>query len=135
MKKTHIAALIFIVIAIGAIITTVYDADTYADFTQARNNPGREYHIIGALNYDKPVTETIENNALVFSFYMFDEKGVESYVVHYGPRPQDFEKLEQIVLIGQFKDDMFVASQMLLKCPSKYQENEFPDDQEVISLR
>lgn len=131
MKKSHIAALIFIVIAIAAIISTVYDADTYASFEKARSNPGKQFHIIGGLNYDKPVTETIENNALVFSFFMFDSEGVESKVVHYGPRPQDFEKLEQIILVGQYKDDMFVASQLLLKCPSKYQDDEFVEKAEL----
>ncbi len=122
MKKTHIAAIIFLVIAIAAIITTVYDADTYASFDQARKNPGKQYHIIGELEPDKPILETIENNALVFSFYMKDNKGSESKVVHYGPRPQDFEKLEQIVLVGQYSQDMFVATELLLKCPSKYEE-------------
>jgi cytochrome c-type biogenesis protein CcmE len=125
MKKTHIAVLIVMVIALAAIITTVYDADTYATFEEARAHPGRQYHIIGQLNADKPVTETIENNALVFSFYMIDNAGHECKVIHYGARPQDFEKLDQIVLVGQYREEMFIASQLLLKCPSKYQEDEF----------
>ena len=134
MKKTHIAALIFIVIAIAAIITTVYDADTYSSFTEARENPGRQFHIIGELNPDKPITETIENNTLIFSFYMFDNTGEESRVIHLGPRPQDFEKLDQIVLVGQYQEDMFVASQLLLKCPSKYNEDEFGGEEVVAGL-
>jgi cytochrome c-type biogenesis protein CcmE len=125
MKKTHIAALIVLVVAIAAIIATVYDADTYASFEEARSNPGKQFHIIGELNPDKPVVEAIENNTLIFSFYMFDSSGGESKVIHFGPRPQDFEKLDQIVLVGRYSDDMFVASQLLLKCPSKYQEDEF----------
>ncbi len=122
MKKTHIAALVFLVIAVAAVITTVYDAETYASFPIAQNNPGKQYHIIGELNPDKPVTETIEDNALIFSFYMFDDKGNESKVVHMGARPQDFEKLDQIVIVGQHAQEAFVASQLLLKCPSKYEE-------------
>ncbi|MFW5725118.1 MAG: cytochrome c maturation protein CcmE, partial [Bacteroidota bacterium] len=120
MKKTHIAALIFIVIAIAAILSTVYDADTYSNFDEARANPDRQFHIIGELNTEKPIGETIENNTLIFSFYMFDRKGDESKVIYFGPRPQDFEKLDQIVLVGRHKDDMIVASELLLKCPSKY---------------
>jgi cytochrome c-type biogenesis protein CcmE len=125
MKKTHIAALIVLVVAIAAIIATVYDADTYASFETARAHPGKQFHIIGELNPDKPVLETIENNTLIFSFYMFDNAGGESKVIHFGPRPQDFDKLDQIILVGQYNNDMFVASQLLLKCPSKYQEDEF----------
>jgi cytochrome c-type biogenesis protein CcmE len=130
MKKTHIAALVFIVIAIAAIITTVYDADTYASFAEAREQPGRQFHIIGELNPEKPVEERIEQNTLTFSFYMFDRNGEESKVIYFGGKPQDFEKLDQIVLVGSYNHDNFVASQLLLKCPSKYNANEFADNAE-----
>ncbi|MFN3556482.1 MAG: cytochrome c maturation protein CcmE [Bacteroidales bacterium] len=125
MKKTHIAALVFIVIGIAAIITTVYDADTYASFEQARENPGRQFHIIGELNPGKPVEERIEQNTLLFTFSMFDNKGGESQVIYFGAKPQDFEKLDQIVLVGSYQENVFVASQLLLKCPSKYNPEEF----------
>ncbi len=127
MKKTHIAALIFVVIAIAAIITTVYDADTYASFAEAREHPGRQFHIIGELNPEKPVEEKVEQNTLTFSFYMLDRDGEESKVIYFGGKPQDFEKLDQIVLVGSYNHDNFVASQLLLKCPSKYNADEFAD--------
>ncbi|MBW6479323.1 MAG: cytochrome c maturation protein CcmE [Bacteroidales bacterium] len=130
MKKTHIAALIFVVIAIAAIITTVYDADTYASFAEAREHPGRQFHIIGELNPEKPIEERIEQNTLTFSFYMLDRDGEESKVIYFGGKPQDFEKLDQIVLVGSYNHDNFVASQLLLKCPSKYNEDEFADTAE-----
>ncbi|TVQ83855.1 MAG: cytochrome c maturation protein CcmE [Bacteroidetes bacterium] len=131
MKKTHIAALVFIVIAIAAIITTVYDADTYSSFAEARENPGRQFHIIGELNTEKPIEEKIEQNTLTFSFYMFDSDGMESKVLYFGGKPQDFEKLDQIVLVGSYNEDTFVASQLLLKCPSKYRPDEFADTGQV----
>ena len=31
-----------------------------------------------------------------------------------------FEKSEKIVIVGQMKEDYFAASQILMKCPSKY---------------
>lgn len=125
MKKTHIAALIFLVIAIAAIIGTVYEADTYADFAHAREHPGRQFHIIGELEKDMPIEENIEKNALFLSFYMKDQKGEQSRVIYFGGKPQDFEKSDQVVLIGRYEQDTFVASQLLLKCPSKYNQNEF----------
>ena len=39
-------------------------------------------------------------------------------------KPQDFEKSESIVLTGSIKGDTFVATEMLMKCPSKYVEDE-----------
>ncbi|MBW6497755.1 MAG: cytochrome c maturation protein CcmE [Bacteroidales bacterium] len=127
MKKTHIIALIFIVVAIGAIISTVYNADTYASFEEARKHPGREFHIIGELLKDKPIEERVVGNSLLLTFFMTDNQGGESMVHYQGARPQDFEKSDQVVLIGKFEGEQFIATSLLLKCPSKYN----PDDLEM----
>lgn len=124
MKKTHLFGLIFIVIALGVIISTVYNADTYASFSDARLHPGREFHIIGTLNRSRPVIEKVEENALILSFYMNDRDGNESEVIYFGSKPTDFEQSDEVVLIGRFESDRFIASSLLLKCPSKYR----PDD-------
>jgi cytochrome c-type biogenesis protein CcmE len=39
-------------------------------------------------------------------------------------KPQDFERSEQIVLTGKMKGDEFVATDILMKCPSKYKDEE-----------
>ena len=39
-------------------------------------------------------------------------------------KPQDFELSEQIVLTGKMQGDVFMASDMLMKCPSKYKDEE-----------
>jgi cytochrome c-type biogenesis protein CcmE len=124
MKKTHILALIFIVIAIGAIISTVYNADTYATFAEARLQPGRDFHIIGELVKDQPIEESVVDNTLMMTFFMRDQEGEATQVYYPGAKPQDFEKSDQVVLVGRFRDEHFVASSLLLKCPSKYN----PDD-------
>lgn len=124
MKKSHIIGLVFIVVALGAIISTVYKADTYASFNEAREHPGREFHIIGELVSEMPVEENIVGTTLVLSFYLKDSQGNQCKVVYLGAKPQDFEKSDQVVLIGKFVDDEFLASSLLLKCPSKYS----PDD-------
>jgi cytochrome c-type biogenesis protein CcmE len=51
---------------------------------------------------------------------MIDNKGEERKVILHKNKPQDFERSEQIVLIGKMKADAFVASDILMKCPSKY---------------
>jgi cytochrome c-type biogenesis protein CcmE len=57
-----------------------------------------------------------------FSFIMIDDKGKEQKVIYNEPMPQDFVKSEKVVVIGSYKADSFLASKILLKCPSKYQE-------------
>jgi cytochrome c-type biogenesis protein CcmE len=124
MKKTHIIGLLFIVVAIGAIISLVYNADTYASFADARLHPGREFHIIGELSRDKPVSERIEENTLMLTFYMTDQAGEEAEVLYFGGKPQDFEQSDEVVLIGKYESDRFIAESLLLKCPSKYKPGE-----------
>jgi cytochrome c-type biogenesis protein CcmE len=37
--------------------------------------------------------------------------------------PADFTKSEQVVVIGAYKNGQFIADKILMKCPSKYQED------------
>jgi cytochrome c-type biogenesis protein CcmE len=37
--------------------------------------------------------------------------------------PPDFLLSEQIVVIGSYNEESFIANEILLKCPSKYTEN------------
>ena len=55
-----------------------------------------------------------------FAFYMRDEKGEVKKVIYSGTKPQDFERSEKLVLIGKMNKDVFHASKILMKCPSKY---------------
>jgi len=40
------------------------------------------------------------------------------------PKPQDFELSEEIVVTGSIQGDEFVGKDILLKCPSKYKDEE-----------
>ncbi len=127
MKKTHVLALIAIIVAIGAILSSLYDAETYSGFNDARKHEGKQFQIIGKLSKEKEITQQIENGSVWLSFFMIDEEGVEQQVYFQGTKPQDFEKSEQVVVVGGFEKDSFVASNLLLKCPSKYNEGSLSD--------
>jgi cytochrome c-type biogenesis protein CcmE len=53
-----------------------------------------------------------------------DSKGMEKKVILFAAKPQDFELSEQIVVTGQMKGEVFYASDLLMKCPSKYKDEE-----------
>lgn len=124
MKKTSIIALAIIAIAIGAIVSMYGDASTYEDFGVANEHPGKEYHVVGTLNRSKAKFYDPKQDANFFSFYMMDEKGHESKVVYHNPEPTDFDRSEKIVIVGSMEGDHFEASKILLKCPSKYTDNQ-----------
>lgn len=135
MKKMHIIGLVVIAIAIGVLITQAGDYDTYTNFTTAMTQTEKNHQIVGHLVLDdeKPVVYDPEVDANSFSFYMTDKDGVEKKVVCKSEKPQDFERSEQIVLTGKMEGDVFVAHDMQLKCPSKYQDEALQNSKEVVS--
>src|SRR5690606_20910648 len=126
MKKLHILAIIIIAVAIGVIFVSLKNTSTYADFTEALANPDKEYHVVGKLDKTQPQIYEPRVNADEFLFSMIDNKGVIKQVVLHKSKPQDFEKSEQIVLIGKMQGDNFHAKDILMKCPSKYNDNNMP---------
>lgn len=120
MKKIHIVGIIVIAVAIGVIFASLQNNASYADFSEAIANPDTEYHVVGKLNKTISVQYDPKINADECSFFMKDNKGIEKKVVLHKSVPQDFEKSEQIVLIGKMKGDEFHANDILMKCPSKY---------------
>lgn len=126
MKKIHIVVIAAIAVAIAAILSTYGDASTYEGFTVAAKYPDKEYHVVGVLNKEKPRVYNPKQNANLFTFHLIDEKGVECKVVYNAPEPADFERSEKVVIVGQMQDGYFLASKILLKCPSKYNEGQVP---------
>jgi cytochrome c-type biogenesis protein CcmE len=120
MKKSHIIGIVLIAIAIGAMIVSLGDASTYATFSQAKSNEGKEFHIVGKLDKTKEMIYQPEKDANVFSFYMKDSDSTLVKVILNQAKPQDFEHTEQIVAIGKWIGTNFEASSILMKCPSKY---------------
>lgn len=127
MKTIHIIIILVLVVAVAVVISTLSDTSTYSDFAEASRKPGKEFHIIGKLNRDKPVEYDAQKNANQFSFYMIDDKGLEKRVTYTNTKPQDFEKSEKVVVIGSMKGDEFKATSLLLKCPSKYNADKTPE--------
>jgi cytochrome c-type biogenesis protein CcmE len=129
MKKTHIAAIVIIAAAIAIIIATAGDASTYVNFDQAyqmasTGNSG-QIHVVGELKKD-PNGHVIglekSPDNLSISFILVDENKKEQTVYYNEPMPADLTRSEKVVVIGSYQKDTFVASKILLKCPSKYQE-------------
>jgi cytochrome c-type biogenesis protein CcmE len=128
MKKTHIAIIVFIAIAIGAIMVTINDASTYVGFKRAAENPGTKYTVIGFLDKNAPMEYDAHANR--FNFTAIDKEGNKQKVFYNQPKPQDFERSEEITMKGFATDSAFVVSEILMKCPSKYNEqNEIAENE------
>lgn len=135
MKRSQIIALVVIAVAMGALIATISDSSSYASFEEAFSNKGTEYHVVGELDRSSDIEYDPEEDPNVMSFYMKDEDGTRKKVVLNRSKPNDFERSEKIVLIGSARKDAFYATDILLKCPSKYEdEKQIRDAEQKASL-
>lgn len=124
MKRGHIIAIVLIVVGIIALFNIFGDAAKYGTFKESVQKQGQSLKVVGTLSKDKPVEYDPETDPNFFSFYMKDEEGTERQVFVNAAKPQDFARSEKIVLTGGMKGDKFIASNILLKCPSKYKDEE-----------
>ncbi len=123
MKPIHIVALLVIAGGMAMLSLQAKDVSTYANFSEA-NTAGEKVKVAGKLIKDKPMSYNPEKNANLFTFYLQDQNGKEVLVNLLKPKPQDFELSEQVVVTGEMRGDVFVANEVLLKCPSKYKDEE-----------
>jgi cytochrome c-type biogenesis protein CcmE len=123
MTKVYIAAIAMIAGGILFFSMSGKDLTTYTTFQDAGQSAGK-VKIAGQLAKDKEMVYDPQKDPNHFSFYVRDNNGEERKVVLNGAKPQDFELSEQIVITGRMKGDEFHATELLMKCPSKYKDEE-----------
>jgi len=97
-------------------------------------NSDKVVQVLGKIDFDQ-VSYNVEESRLEFAVYdaeAVDEAAAERMkVVYYGVVPGNFDQATSVVLKGKADGDMFVADQMLVKCPSKYQGEEGDEYQNI----
>ena len=131
MKNLFPIYLIFLSITIIIVISTFADASTYVSFSDAKSlySVGKKspIHVVGRLiknEENKVIGIKKSEDNLSFSFEMIDEEGTIENVFYGEPMPPDFILSDQVVVIGSYNDKRFIAKEILLKCPSKYTEDQ-----------
>lgn len=123
MKTKSIIIICLLAITCAIVISSYGSSSSYVNFKTAKADAGKNYHIVGKLNKEKGLTYNPEKDANYFSFYLIDDSLQEKKVIYHNPKPQDFERGDKIVVVGKMlDDDTFEASEILLKCPSKYED-------------
>ena len=136
MKKTHIFVLAIIAVAAAIVFSTTADASVYVGFGEARQRATEgnvtKVHVVGKLPRDaqkRPMG--LEYDPLTdpnyFAFTLVDTNRVAQRVIYNNPKPQDFDASEQVVITGCMKGQIFMADNILLKCPSKYVKKDLKD--------
>jgi cytochrome c-type biogenesis protein CcmE len=89
----------------------------YVGFNEAKSS-NSSVQIIGEVLPEETKYD-LENQKFLFS--LKDSKGEKMNIVFNGVKPANFEQATSIVVIGKYEGGLFLADQVLVKCPSKYQ--------------
>jgi cytochrome c-type biogenesis protein CcmE len=112
---------VFLVWGAAAFINTTIQ---YVSLHEAAQS-ARTVQVMGKIDFDR-VNYNTDESRLEFEVYDAESDDISSAdrlpVVYYGIVPGNFDQATSVVLKGKPDDDgRFVAEQMLVKCPSKYQ--------------
>lgn len=129
MKAKYIVGLVAAVVVVFAAVMTVESKKIeYSDFREASTS-GRKVQVAGTWVKEKGANYDTEKNE--FRFSMRDEKGHILPVVFDGARPNNFELATSMVATGYVEAGTFHCSNILTKCPSKYES----DGSELLKQR
>ena len=131
--KYIIGGIIIVVFMIWGTLAFVNTTVQYVTIDQART-ADRTVQVMGKIDFDN-VNYNAEDSRLEFAIYDADSESISNAetidVVYYGVVPGNFDQATSVVLKGRTENDVFVADQMLVKCPSKYQGEGDEDFQDI----
>lgn len=123
MKRSHIVLLLLTAGVVGTLIATLTSTARSVSFAEALVGQADTYKVSGTLVREAPVVYDPQVDAGVTQFTMQDLEGNIAKVFLYEAKPTGLENSESIDLYGHFEGNDFHADRMLMKCPSKYNEN------------
>ncbi len=88
----------------------------YVPFAEARTLGGS----VQVAGFPDHQASNFDTGAGTFSFVMKDEAGDQMPVVYAGVKPGNFDQAEKVVVVGRYEGNTLHADQILVKCPSKY---------------
>lgn len=91
----------------------------YVSFAEARAS-GRMVQVKG---FPDHANARFDQERQAFCFTLTDETGGALTVQYRGAKPGNFEQAESVVAIGRFQNGVLESTQLLVKCPSKYESN------------
>jgi cytochrome c-type biogenesis protein CcmE len=117
-KRYIIGAVIIVVFLVVGFFAFVDTKVEYSNFQHA-SETHKKCQVKGSWVKEKNAGFDPATNK--FTFYMKDENNTEMKVVLDGAEPNNFKMAESVVAKGKIKDGYFHATEVLTKCPSKYE--------------
>jgi cytochrome c-type biogenesis protein CcmE len=118
----NIKVIIAVIVIIAAIVfgaSSFLESNIeYGTFSKAMET-SKKMQVKGEWVKDQPTDFDIKKSE--FHFYLKDEDGKMLPVIFSGAKPNNFEIAKSVVVKGRYKEGSFQATEILTKCPSKYE--------------
>lgn len=122
MKPKYIVGTVVILIFIFfASMSFQNSLVAYVSFDEAKAN-NRTVQVKGKRVVD---SEHYDSDAKTFNFRIINDSGEEFRVIYHGVKPSNFEEAKEVVAKGRYVNGVFMADDILVKCPSKYEAEGF----------
>jgi cytochrome c-type biogenesis protein CcmE len=127
MKPAYIIAA-FILVASMAVTLYTFTGSiaTHVTIPQAVAMPGQNVQIPGRIVKGSDNFNPIKKE-LRFDVTSMDGKN-RITIVYKQPKPENFDSATSVEAAGQCRDGVFYATNLLVKCPSKYNDEKKPDE-------
>lgn len=126
MKPLHIILIVIAGIGVAAVVSLYGNTTKNISFKEAdqlaKDNPGKNYVVRCKLNKNRPMEYDPQKDANHLVFYAMDSLGYEKRIIYDQPKPTDMERSDMITLTGHTEGDHFRATEIAMKCPSKYED-------------
>jgi cytochrome c-type biogenesis protein CcmE len=121
MRGSILIPIIVSSVAIGATLMMFQSgASPYITVEEARKLSGDRLNL-GVDIDKKTLTTSIRSSQIEFEGV--DRKGTRIKIKHIGPNV-DLSQATRVTCVGKLEGDVFVSQQILVKCPSKYEEEQ-----------
>jgi len=116
--KIIIGAVVIVAFIIFGAYSFLQNNVEYTDFDHAKTT-SKKVQVKGSWLQDQRAEYEVSTNQFVF--YMIDDSKTPMKVIFDGAKPNNFELATSIVVKGRYQDGYFHATEILTKCPSKYE--------------
>ena len=120
MKKSYIVGGLVVALAmVMAMYSFKSTLTSYVTVSEAKASK-RPVQVAGIVVAGTDRYDLQRNNLI---FVLREDGGDEMQVEYDGPRPGNFDNVTKVVAIGKYepKEQVFMARELLVKCPTKYE--------------
>lgn len=120
MTHTRILCVATIILfLVFAFVNFTRSLTPYVTFAQAKSSRG-SVQVRGTIETSGAFSRQSDGRGSILR--LRDEAGEVHQVIYRGALPDGVDKAESLVVIGKYEGNAFIATKVLTKCPTKYQE-------------